>query len=76
MTAVPLGKTDTEVVVSTIGVFRRSAIERLRAAGIETAELDTRVLLCHVLGIDEAAKPVVASDVVLAGDRFVGGGAQ
>jgi len=61
MTAVPLGKTDTEVVVSTIGVFRRSAIERLRAAGIETAELDTRVLLCHVLGIDEAAL-LTASD--------------
>src|SRR5690606_21488814 len=43
------------------GELYRRAAERLRAAGIESAQLDARVLLAHVLGVD-AVQLVALSD--------------
>lgn len=37
-----------------VGALRRRAAATLRAAGIESAELDARVLLAHVLGVRSA----------------------
>jgi release factor glutamine methyltransferase len=45
---------EAESMGVTAGAFRRSAIDRLRAAGIETAELDARILFCKALGVDTA----------------------
>ncbi len=56
MNAVPAG-----VAAVSIRALRRSAVEKLRAAGIKTAELDARVLICHALGIEEASL-LAASD--------------
>lgn len=44
-----------------VGMLRRAIAMRLRAAGIESAELDARVLLAHALGC-QAAKLIAASD--------------
>lgn len=44
-----------------VGMLRRAIAMRLRAAGIESAELDARVLLAHALG-RQAAKLIAASD--------------
>ncbi len=38
-----------------IGALRRLAAARLRLGGVESAEADTRVLLAHALGMEEAA---------------------
>lgn len=43
-----------KLAVMKIGTLRHSAIAKLRAAGIEEAELDARALVCYALGIDEA----------------------
>lgn len=43
------------------GALYRDAVARLRAAGIESAQLDARVLLAHVLGVD-LGQLVAASD--------------
>ena len=43
------------------GALYRSAVARLRAAGIENAPLDARVLLAHALGLD-AAQLISATD--------------
>ncbi|MCC6949664.1 MAG: peptide chain release factor N(5)-glutamine methyltransferase [Bradyrhizobiaceae bacterium] len=51
---------------ATIPSLRRSAIETLRSAGIENAELDARVLLAHVLGKDAAE--LMASDELVAAE--------
>jgi release factor glutamine methyltransferase len=56
----------------TAGEIYRRAVTRLRAAGIESAQLDARVLLAHVLGVD-AAQLIAASDDPVgpeAQDRF------
>jgi len=39
---------------ATIGFLRRRTAAKLRAAGIESAELDARVLIAHALGIEMA----------------------
>lgn len=44
-----------------VGTLRRAIAARLRDAGIESAELDARVLLAHALGL-EASKLIAASD--------------
>ncbi|HXL67850.1 MAG TPA: peptide chain release factor N(5)-glutamine methyltransferase [Xanthobacteraceae bacterium] len=44
-----------------VGTLRRAIAARLHDAGIESAELDARVLLAHALGI-EASKLIAASD--------------
>jgi len=38
-----------------IGALRRSAAARLREGGVESAESDARILLSHVLGLEDAA---------------------
>jgi release factor glutamine methyltransferase len=56
----------------TAGEIYRRAVTRLRAAGIESAQLDARVLLAHVLGV-EAVQLVAGSDDPVgpeAQDRF------
>ena len=45
----------------TISAARRHLAEKLRAAGIETPELDARVLIAHALGSDHAALVAAAS---------------
>lgn len=45
----------------TVGALQRRAASQLRAAGIENAELDARVLLAYALGRD-AAQLIAASD--------------
>lgn len=42
--------------------LRKHAAQKLLAAGVESAELDSRILLCHAAGIE-------AVDVVARGDR-------
>jgi release factor glutamine methyltransferase len=61
--AMPAGINETKTAV-TIGALRRSAIEKLRAAGIETAELDARILLRNALAIDET-KFLSSSNVLI-----------
>jgi release factor glutamine methyltransferase len=51
----------------TAGDLYRDAVARLRAAGIESAQLDARVLLAHALGID-AAQLIAAPDDPVARD--------
>ena len=54
------------------GELYRRAVARLRAAGIEGAQLDARVLLAHALGVD-VAQLIAASDDPVSGnsqDRF------
>jgi release factor glutamine methyltransferase len=48
-------------MLPTAGEIYRRAVTRLRAVGIESAQLDARVLLAHVLGVD-AAQLIAASD--------------
>jgi release factor glutamine methyltransferase len=38
----------------TIAAARRVLVDRFRAAGLESPELDARVLACHALGLDHA----------------------
>jgi release factor glutamine methyltransferase len=40
------------MTMARLGTLRRSIVERLRNAGIDSAELDARVLLVHALGIE------------------------
>lgn len=49
------------------GPLYRSAVTRLRAAGIDNAPLDARVLLAHALGLD-AARLISASDEVVSAE--------
>jgi release factor glutamine methyltransferase len=49
----------------TIAGARRASAERFRAAGIESAELDARILVGHALALDHAA-------LVAAGERVLG----
>jgi release factor glutamine methyltransferase len=59
-------------MLPTAGEIYRRAVTRLRAVGIESAQLDARVLLAHVLGVD-AAQLVAGSDDPVSGeaqDRF------
>jgi release factor glutamine methyltransferase len=51
------------------GALRRRAIDALRGAGIESAELDARVLIAHALGVD-------AWEVLAAPDMQVDAAAQ
>jgi release factor glutamine methyltransferase len=54
------------------GELYRRAVTRLRAAGIEGAQLDARVLLAHALGLDTAQLVAASDDPVGADvqDRF------
>ncbi len=45
---------DIQHKCATIGSLRRRIVARLLAAGIESAELDARVLIAHALGVDMA----------------------
>ena len=59
-------------MLPTAGEIYRRAVTRLRAVGIESAQLDARVLLANVLGVD-AAQLIAASDDPVgpeAQDRF------
>jgi release factor glutamine methyltransferase len=59
-------------MLPTAGEIYQRAVTRLRAVGIESAQLDARVLLAHVLGVD-AAQLITASDDPVgpeAQDRF------
>jgi release factor glutamine methyltransferase len=59
-------------MLPTAGEIYRRAVARLRVVGIESAQLDARVLLAHVLGVD-AAQLIAASDNPVspeAQDRF------
>jgi release factor glutamine methyltransferase len=40
--------------VLTVGAARRAVAAKLHAAGIDTPELDARILICHALGLDHA----------------------
>jgi release factor glutamine methyltransferase len=53
----------------TVGAARRTIAVRLRAAGIDTPELDARVLIGHALGLDHAALAAADSDHLGAADR-------
>jgi len=48
----------------TAGALQRRAASRLRAAGIDSAELDARVLLAHALGADAGQLLVVSEQPV------------
>ncbi len=39
---------------ATVAQARRALAEQFRAAGIESPELDARILICHALGLDHA----------------------
>lgn len=52
------GSPSTEAL--TVAAARRLVAERLRAAGIETPELDARVLIAHALGSDHAGLAAAA----------------
>jgi release factor glutamine methyltransferase len=53
----------------TVGVARRAAANQLRAAGIETPELDARILFADVLSLDQAALVAVDDRVLDAEQR-------
>jgi len=48
----------------TIGRARREVAERLRASGLETPELDARLLVGHALGLDHRALTVESARVL------------
>jgi release factor glutamine methyltransferase len=52
---------------ASIGDARRDLARRLRASGIETGDLDARLLLCHALGLDH-------TQLVRASERPLGAG--
>jgi release factor glutamine methyltransferase len=56
---------DLDPVVSVVGA-RRALASAFRAAGLETPELDARLLVGHALGLDHA-------DLAAQSDRIVGG---
>lgn len=52
----------------TVAQARRALADRFRAAGLESPDLDARVLVGHVLGFDHAALAASASHVLSAED--------
>lgn len=52
----------------TVAAARRLLAERFRAAGIETPELDARVLVAHALGSDHAGLAAAGGDSLDAGE--------
>jgi release factor glutamine methyltransferase len=48
-------ETKEVLAAGTLGALRRSAVVRLRAAGIASPELDVRALLRHAFRIDDAS---------------------
>lgn len=61
MTTVQVFETNT-----TIAALRREVAARFRAAGLDTPELDARVLIGHALGLDHTALAVSAERVLEA----------
>jgi release factor glutamine methyltransferase len=53
----------------TISAARRSLAENFRAAGIDSPELDARILVGHALSLDRAALAAAAGRVLDAGER-------
>jgi release factor glutamine methyltransferase len=49
-----------------VGTLRRSIVERLRRHGLESAELDARVLLAHALGVEPSTVIACANETVSA----------
>jgi release factor glutamine methyltransferase len=56
-------------VRSTAASLRRMAAEMFRGRGLESAELDARVLLAHVLGVDAARLVAMADEAVGRGEE-------
>jgi release factor glutamine methyltransferase len=52
----------------TVGGARRLLAERFRAAGIETPDLDARVLVGHALSLDHAGLAAAGTRILAAGD--------
>jgi release factor glutamine methyltransferase len=58
----------------TIGSARRALTAKLRAGGIESAELDARILIGHALGLDHAALAAAATRRIgAAGEDAIAG---
>ena len=53
----------------TVSVARRQLTETFRAAGIETPELDARVIVVHVLSLDHAGLAAAAARILDGGER-------
>lgn len=53
----------------TVASARRALAEQLRSAGIETPELDARILIGHALGLDHAALAAAGADILDAAKR-------
>jgi release factor glutamine methyltransferase len=49
-----MGSTDSKTDTRTIAEARRALAAKFRAAGIESADLDARILISHALGMDSA----------------------
>jgi release factor glutamine methyltransferase len=60
--------TPAQTKARTVGAARRLLAEKFRAAGIETPELDARVLVGHALSLDHAGLAAAGTRTLAAGD--------